>query len=418
MQGSYWRLVVLAVLLSAVTGAFLAWDGRYSVVADDVLPNARFDDGFDAWTGTHHDVALSDSTPRQVRIQSNFGGQTPLVTQIIRDLDGISHLRVAADIRTEGIVPAGQFWQRAGVFLYSVSRQNRRIWYWPYEIALIEGTSDWRRHSAVIPVSPDAGYMQLFLFNASADGSMYARNLTVEAVAENGLVRAARWGLMAAWIIFGGVVLVIVLRRRRTVLSLVTCTGAAAILLSLVWPQPDLSIMQRTALRTALIAAHTAVDALRSAPQGMQEDMQAEQSATLSDEAPPADSEAEADEPSGDDGGDDAVAPADEEGATAMAGEEPMAASFDLFHMDSTAAAHLAVFVVFAGFARLAFRRDDAAYLLIALMAFALASEIVQGFTITRTVELEDGVYNAVGVIVGLLVTSAGLAVLARLRRR
>lgn len=407
MRRSFWRIVLIAGILSVVTAAFLGWNGRFSVVADDILPNARFENRFDSWTGTPHDVALSDAAPRQVRIQANFGGQVPLVTQIVRDLDGISHLRVAVDVRTEGIVPGWQFWQRAGVFLYSVSRQNRRIWYWPYEITLIEGTSDWRRYTAVIPVSADAGYMQLFLFNASEAGSMYARNLTVEAVTENGLMRAAWWGLMAAWFVFGSVVLVIVLRRRRTILSLVTCAGAVAILVSLVWPQPDLSIMQRTALRTALIAAHTAVNALRSTS----EDMQEEQSVTMSDEDA---------EPSGDDGADaPESAPDDGEDAgdhTAMGDEGTMGASFDLFDLHSTTLAHLFVFLVLAVFARLAFRRDDAAYLLVALMAFALASEVIQGFTITRTVELEDGVYNAFGAIIGLLATSAGLAVLARFK--
>lgn len=411
MNRTFWRVVLLAGLLSAVTAVFLGWDGRYAVMNDAVLANTDFKAGFTSWHGTPHDVALSHGEPRQIRIQANPGGEVPLVTQIVHDLDGVEYLRVTVDLRTEGIVPGWQFWQRAGVFFYSVSRDNRRIWYWPFEVALIDGTSGWRHHEAVIPVDPDAGYMQLFLFNASRGGHMFARNLTVEALAEHPLARWLWWGLIGVWVVFAVAVLVILLRRRLTWLSAATCGGAVLIVVALLWPQPELAMMQQTALRTALVAAHTAVSALRPGPSGKEEPaaVATAEDGKSGDEAAPGDKDETAGARSRA-GGDEDSAAAGDEGSRG--------GSIQILDLQAPTTAHLIVFVVLAVFARLAFRRYDPATILIALMAFALCSEIIQGFTITRTVELEDGIYNALGAILGLLAMSMMLAAAASIRRR
>ncbi len=418
MNRDFWRTIAIATALFLLTTGFLSLESRYHVVSPTVIDNARFEDGFDSWIGTPDNVEMKRTFPRTVRVTANPGGQVPLITQPIRDLNGISHLRVSVDLRTDSVVPGWLFWQRAGVFLYSVSRGNRRIWYWPYEVVLLEGTSDWQRHTATIPVSELAGYMQLFVFNASEGGRIWARNIQVESVAEYPASRIVWWALAIAWVMFSVYAAYALLRHKLSWLSVMTCAGAILIVASLMWPQPNLSILQRAALFTAIQAAHSTIEIIR----GERTDFEAERE-TAGAEAD-SESKAEQDQESAETREQASGNDREQRARPGGAGRAPSPVgavremTFGLFNLHATTAAHLFVFAVLAVFARLGFRHHDPTYVLVALVAFALTSEIIQGFTITRSVELEDGVYNAFGAIIGLLMTSTGLAAISRLRRR
>jgi len=417
MKRPFWRAVLAAGLLTVVTLAFLGWDGRYAVIKDDVLVNADFQDGFNGWYGSESGVAVSRQTPHVVRFTAGSDAPVPLIVQFISRLEGISHLRVSLDMRTDKVEPGDEVWSKAGVFLYSVDDNDRRIWYWPYEIALVEGTSGWRHFAAVIPLRGQTRLLQLFVFNAGESGRSWVRNIHVASVAARPVYRWLQGGLIGLWGVFACAVVFGLLRRRLSFLPIATCAGAGAIMISLLWPQPSLRDMQAATARTAAGFVHTLAAAVRGeAPE--EPEVETAQDDASTKETP----STEAREP---DKGDAAAGATADDGSPRKRGTVRAYSLADedgtIFGLHPTTAAHLAVFVVLAVFARLAFRRQDPVHILIALMMFAAASESIQGFTITRTVELEDWAFNALGIVVGLLTTSALLAALPTLastRRR
>lgn len=385
------KVRVGAVLaLSLATLGLYRCDARYEAAGEPILPNLGFEQGFRHWQGSPAGVGLAGGGAEPLAAVLRVGGpaRLPLLTRSLPDPGRFSHVRVAAEIRLEGVRAGPEAWQRGGIILRSLDRRGIRLRHWPERVAAFAGTADWRPYAAVVPVNPDAAAMRLFLYNAGLAGEVRVRRLTLTAASETTWFRVARALLIAAWLVAGLWAAVLLLAPPGNAWRRLAAGVGAVILAATLAPQPDLS------------------DALGAAEDGLNRWLAAFPA------GPP--------EASG-----GATAGARGEASRAGAGETapPPAVPAVRFRvrplpgLGPEETAHLAAYTVLA---LLLFvgapgvrRRDLVLYLLVA----AVAGEVVQSFVVTRSVQWLDGTMNAAGVGVALGLDAARRALASGLAR-
>ncbi len=190
--------IAAMLLLSAMTLALFAWDGRFQPVGSGLLTNLDFAQGGRGWTGTGG-IALFPQLGPAVALSALPQRGPVYLSQDVPEPRRFEFLRLSAEVRLEGIVARGEAWQRAGITLRPFDRADQRLRYWRYEMFLGEGSGDWQRHTDVFSVSADTGRMTLFVYNAGQSGRFMVRGLGLEAVAETALARVARYTLIVCW---------------------------------------------------------------------------------------------------------------------------------------------------------------------------------------------------------------------------
>lgn len=375
----YWIPLAL-VFLSFATLAIFQIDGRYTVTQPDILPNMDFSEGGRYWTGPADGVRLSVSAPATLILSNDERRQT-LVTQILRTPQRFDSIRVALDIKLDGVEPGDAWWQRAGVFLESRDRARRRMLYWPSEVALLSGTVPWTRFDRVIPTAAQMSYMQLFILHGGRSGVLQVRNLRVDAMAETAWFRSVKMLLIVLW---GGIGLYciapLIVRRRRSPLAYLTLGAFAGMLAVSLTPQPLLSQSTVPIARTIATVAAPAesdrearkpADTTRKAKDGKQADTDAKT------------------EPEQSDHGD----------TSSAKGASPISLASDPMQY----AAHFFGHVLLGVLAAMLFR-ETASWRLAGYLLFAASTnELLQVFVVTRSAGFDDGLANMAGAMVGLL---------------
>lgn len=428
-----WARIVAALLLSALTLALFAWDGRLRPVGRNMLSDPDFSQGGNGWTATPGTFLLPDLGPA-IALVTRPSRQFAYVSQEVPDPSRFEYLRLSAEVRLENIVARDKDWQRAGIVLRPFDRSDQRLRFWPYEVFLGDGSGDWQRRQKVLPVSDATGRMTLYVYNAGESGRFLVRGLTLEAVAETGVTRLARYALIVGW---AGLVLsaaAAMFARTGTWSRWLLLLLGALILASTLAPQPGLiylvgdsahqafGVVDATVARLSPESPPTARPSPPAAPPAATQD-----TPTSADGPPPAGRE-------GDDEAAMGTASTGEEAAT-VAGRDslPATAAEDatgpsprpsptltlrrwldsvlyegrpILGMDKQVVAHLTAFALFAGL--LALSASGIASLPMAgyLLLAAASSEVLQSFVVSRGVEPADLAVNTVGILIGM---AAGL---------
>ncbi len=368
-RGAKPRLAALAALCLASAGLF-AWDGRFATVAEAILPDLDFAQGLAHWQATPSGVRL-DVAGDVVAFSVGVRAPIAVLSRPVPVPRRFSHVRVAAEIKLAGLRPGRQRWQQGGVMLRSFDGNGNRLWYWPYEVALVSGSSGWRAVAAVIPVAPAAAAMRLYAYHAGTAGTMWLRALALDAVAETRSFRVARAALVFLWLAAGVWLAAPLVRQRRLSARLALLAGLA-ILASVLTPQPQ--------FRNALDGATARLDRLL-----------APQPAAVEPAAP---------------------APGPRAGPISdLRGRR-------IPGLGPEATGHLAAYAVLALLAFAGFRETPPRELLVYLLAAALATEFLQAFTVTRTAAVADGAMNVAGVVLGSAAALLWRALARRLARR
>lgn len=381
----YWKPLAV-VLLSAASLAIFHIDGRYTIAQRGILPNLDFSQSGRYWIGSKDGVRLTRTESRTL-ILENEGRRQTLITQTLEAPQRYDNIRVAMDIRLDGVRPGDAWWQKAGVLLESRDRARQRMTYWPSEIALLSGTVPWTHYDRVIPTAAQMSFMQLFILHGGESGLMQIRNLRVDAVTEAAWFGIAEKILFVLWFAVGVWALFpLIAQRYRSPLAYLTLLTFVTMVSVSLTPQPLLSQSATPVARTIeTVAAPVLQDRDRKKP--------AETEAKAKGKKPPGKKEAK---------------PEPEKDATEEAGTAEAAPPVALASDPMQYAAHFSSHVVLGILVGLLFREAAwwrvAGYLLLA----ASTTELLQVFVITRSAGLDDGLANAAGALVGVL-TVVGL---------
>ena len=331
--------------------------------------------------------------------------------------------RVSTEVAAADVVPGRGVWQEARLMLLSFVSPHRKLRHWPTEVAVIDGSSGWRAHSAVIPMHSEAIDLWLVIYQGAESGRLMLRNLHVIGAVEEPIFVGMRYALTVAWL-----ALWIWLALKLCTFSgpgpggrglqWLTVVLATAVLLGGLAPAPQLarhSAEVNVAVRDAsayfgswLVVARRAIEEIGQslARSGTEPEVGARE-ATL------ASSDATAEEIS------DAVA--------STGPDDPRSDAVDLGEAGkrflrrlpfraptSDKRAHLASFFLMAFVAAVAYRQVFIAIPLVGVILLAASLQVLQSLTITRDPDLADLRADVLGICLG----TACAYVLVRLARR
>ena len=380
--GEYWKLAAV-VLLSIVSWGLFQIDGRYIVTKSQILPNLDFRQSAAHWMGTPQGIRLS-ATPQPTLLFTNDGRKQTVMTRMLQQPRRYENIRIALDIKVDGVEAGRHWWQRAGAVLISFDRDNDRMTYWPSRIALLSGTQAWKRYEVVIPTIAHIARMQLFLLHGGVSGAMQIRNLQIDAARQALWFTALEASLKALW--FGAgvwILLPLLLQRHRSLRAYLALAAFLATLGASLMPQPLISHASEPAVETLAEISKSAGEIAR--------DLRPDEPDRAASDADPA---AEAAKTASD--------------KPKVRATPPAAAISQPFGSDVRQyAAHFVSHVVIGVLAGLAFRGTSWRRLFPYLLIAAAANELLQVFVITRSTSLEDGLSNAAGVAAGLLAALA-----------
>jgi len=396
------RRILLILTLAAVSLIYQQAVWRFQDVAAEVLQNGDFSSGGAFWQAPRGAHVAVDTVLHGVVLQRDRdGGALPYILQPIKDFAGHKHLRVRAEIRLQNLRPGPAPWQRAVLALESFSSYSARLRYWPHDIANLSGGDGWRTVERVLPVAKAAKSMRLVAYMGAVQGRMTIRNISVRAMAETTLSLWLGWALLASWLLAGVWCLAPLARRPMItpVRGLVLCAGLA-ILAGALTPQPQLG----QAVALALNLSNTAAEAIRAAvrPESTvkrQPSVPAGDHATMPRASRP----------------DKLRTPR----ARAALGAGPSSiTSPGILTGLAPGAEHLGHFMaylLFSALVLLAYGRRSLTRVATGLALFAVISEALQSFIITRDAEWLDMAYNGAGIVSGCALAFCAGAIFDRL---
>lgn len=379
-------IVILVGTLCAATFGLFNWDARYRTVASEVAPNLSWGGGLGDWRVSPDGVSLTDDDAAIVALTAGAGQRSPSITLVLPDAQRFSHIRVAVDLKARNIVIGSKNWQQGRVILRNVSARGASFPRWPDNIALVSGTSDWQRKSAVIPVHPKAASLVLRVSQEGGSGKLWARRIFVEGVNEAPWFKPARIGLMVLWAAAGIWIVAALLHNQRFKLPALAVAGLCVLIIAAALaPQPQFAD-----------AVHRGISVFEELLVAAAPNLKA----SISGEIHPCD-----------------------EGQRSMAGKscvsgeavletqpwEPDDAWFavklklEILGFNLPAAAHVAVFAVLGFMVFMTLHDIPRHHLMLYLALAGISIEALQAFTITRTPNLADSAVDGLGIAFGFL---------------
>jgi hypothetical protein len=397
------------VVLCLLSVALFNTDARFTVTATGILPNQDFSKLVIHWTGTPTGIALRPTNPPTLLLRNKSGNQTVLAQSLPEPVNS-GLIRVGADILLDNVEPGPLWWQRAGILLYSYDKAGRRLYYWPSEIAMVEGSQDWHRYQEVIPVAMNSGRMELILFLGADQGTVEVRNLNVDRLVPAVWFGPVRTLLIGGWIAAGiWILLPLLVRNRRSVTACLAFFVFLTILAGTLTPQPELSIAvggARHLFDTATTPLHRKASHMEAADSGNPADHKPKSGGTAeSRSGDPA--KKTQDQATGAEEAPDSVPT-----STRIAAAMPRALTSD----GGSFTAHYLIHVLLGALVLLAFPQSSRLWLAACLLLAAMATEIAQYFVVTRGVTLMDAVMNAGGVATGFVIALIWIALRNRSR--
>ena len=359
------------VLLCIVTAVLFESNVRFETALRGLLPNLSLGQGLSNWEGSRG-VSLTDGPPPAVVFTVGRRTPQPLITQLLSEPQRFTHLHVSAGIMAETIVPGDGPCPVGRVLVRMIGRDGARLWAWPSAVAAVSGTAGWRQYGTVIPVHPDAAAVRLFVCLGAAEGRMTVRDIEVDAVSESRWFAIVRIALIVLWAgAMAGIAVFAAVRTRRYRATAMALLAGLVIVAGVTAERP----------RVAAVAGS----------------MEAGLVWLFASQATP-----------------ESVAPVEPFRQSAVerirtGGPDDLA---DRIAYGYTTALVLQIFI-FALLALLVcfgFRGTPWRWLLLYLLAAALAAEIVQYFTGTRSVAVAGAASNAAGAALGVLLYSAWTA--------
>lgn len=310
---------------------------------------------------------------------------------------GADALRVDLQAGAESLEPGAEARQSAWVQMFSFDAHGRLLWYWPKTILRLMAPSTFRPVSAVLPLNGDIAGALIVAFNGADRGTFEIGPPSVTYLVERPFAPYLRYALIAAWVVVGFWLAGATIRGAANMARAGFVLGAVALALGgALMPQP--AFRQVSAPLEAL-TLQVADAVFYRAPQ-------------IAEPIPPRDIEspspAEPEVPQTD----TPHAPSDkpqsaqqdrssENSAAAMALAAPPRPDYPVTFKQL---GHFAAFFLLGLAAIAAFPGASWSDRLICLGGFAIATECLQWFVVTRTGQLVDLVADGAGLALAVAV--------------
>jgi len=380
---------VLAVLCSA-TYLGLSTGLRYTQAETELGPDSAPPADLRNWPRSHTgiDFTLENGVAIARLAPANDGEVAALQARLV-PVAGTDALRITLDAGGRALEDGEETWQRAQVQLLSFDANGRFLWYWPKTVAALSGDQPFRNVSAIVPLSPEVEFIRLAIYNGARSGELRVGPPRVEALAERPAFAALRWALMVAWVVYGAWIALALARRAAGPVRAGLLLGVGLIaLFGALMPQPAFRTMSAP-VRAAALSLADAIFAPSPAPV-----LQPPPEAAPGEAAPPS-----------------PEAPARQLVLAPVAPETDYPFSFKQL-------SHFAMFFLLGLAAVAAFPRTPRTAVLVCLGAFAVATEALQSFVVTRTGSLADLATDAAGFALAALAIAAAAWITALVRAR
>jgi VanZ family protein len=310
---------------------------------------------------------------------------------------GADALRLDLQAGAESLEPGAETWQSAWVQVFSFDARGRLLWYWPKTILRLRGPSAFGPVSAVVPLNADIAGALIVAFNGADGGTFEIGPPSVTYLVERPLATILRHALVVAWIAAGVWLAGAVIRRAANVARAGFVLGAVAIALGgALMPQPTFrqvsAPLEAWTLQVADAVFYRAPEIAAPIPPRDIESPAPAQPETPSSETVQTDS-AEA-EPT-------QQGRSSENSAAAIALAAPPRPDYPVTFKQL---GHFAAFFLLGLAAIAAFPRASWAERLICLAGFAIATECLQWFVVTRTGQVVDLLADGAGLVLAVAV--------------
>ena len=175
--------MVLRILECLGMCCFLVFGVIQASSADDLLTNGDFENGEDGWEGwqsvqridgrTVELVPGRNNKGKCVRVSSATTAISTYVTQKIgpEKFEGFDRVVIEAMVKTENVVNS-----KGRLTLYGSNKKGAYKDFW---VAVLNGTSDWKKVRAAFPVDHDCGRMELALGIHTGTGTVWVDDMKI-----------------------------------------------------------------------------------------------------------------------------------------------------------------------------------------------------------------------------------------------
>jgi hypothetical protein len=188
------------LILAIITSVFFNYIGLYIKSGPELIENAGFSDGIDGWHYIGQEGSMAIESSNTVRLHSDDGASSPRIIQIIRNPERFKLLMLSGEIRTEDVRGGISGWHKARLILGSYDADDRWI---PVEhnVAALEGDNSWKLYSRVFRIPVEAEIVRVTAQLARSSGSMWVRGISLKEAVKKPIYRY--WSLLyPVWFIF------------------------------------------------------------------------------------------------------------------------------------------------------------------------------------------------------------------------
>jgi hypothetical protein len=307
-------------------------------------------------------------------------------------------LRPVVELLAFDMHPGPEAWQVGRVQIRSYDGSGKFSRYWPADVTSISGNLEWREFTDVIPLPEERGRTFFIAYNAAVSGVMGLRNVRIEGLEERPVFVLVKYALIFLWVVaavvFGGI---LVRGRKRLVSTYCFLFMAVIAFAGTLTPQPYFGQM----MKPVEGAARSMVSITGTADAGHHE------AAAKPSDSPTSGAESSTRQPDG----------ARPKVGVGSSRQLPYVPPRGVFHdITLKQVGHFAVFFLLAVFAGFAFRPAPVRVILWYLGIFAISTEALQFFLITRSSQLLDVAVDVVGVAAGCGISALAWRLIGRRR--
>lgn len=239
-RGTVVRPLIAVGLLCAATYVVQEAPWRYLTVVEALVTGPSPQSPAAGWQETAEGVEMAVEAGRPVlRLTAPASGGLPAVRAHLPLPEGLDGVRVVVEAKADRMVPGPERWQTGRVQINSYDAQGRLLWYWPRDVVEVSGDTGWRHVETVIATTGDLGAVFVLIYNGALSGVMTIRDLDVAGVVERPAFAVLRAILIAAWALLGLCATRALVRGRRHLAARALLLALAAVaLLGTLTPQP------------------------------------------------------------------------------------------------------------------------------------------------------------------------------------
>jgi VanZ family protein len=193
------------VILALITVIVVHYIGLYREVGPELLVNGDFRNGLESWIRTDRGGSVVIEDPLTVSLRSDKMDAIVSIQQVIDEPQRFKFLTLSGDIKTRDIKVGSKAWHKGKLTLGSYDKDDRWI---PilHNVASFEGSSPWKHYSKVFKIVPKAERLRVAAQLYKSTGTMWVKNLSLREAVKKPFYRYWRffyflWFVFLIWLI-------------------------------------------------------------------------------------------------------------------------------------------------------------------------------------------------------------------------